>query len=151
MTQLRKRNPIAALFARDNRVHIPDPEHNLQSKVVRDPNENQFVAYVDGIRKLDRVRCIDWKTTSSRYAEAPQGLLSLDPQLICYSWIAGISEVAFVTFVRKNQPEIQYLKSFFSEEQRQEYGRLVAPTLSLRLKQPSFHRTAASDTRKAAV
>ncbi len=39
----------------------------------------------------------------------PDGLLSLDPQLICYSWITGISNVAFVVFVRKHQPEIQYL------------------------------------------
>jgi hypothetical protein len=46
---------------------------------------------------------MDWKTTASRYAEAPEGLLSLDPQLICYTSI--------------------------SEEQRQEFGRLVATTI----------------------
>jgi len=34
---------------------------------------------------------IDWKTTTSRYSTEPEGLLSLDPQLICYSWISGIS------------------------------------------------------------
>ena len=72
---------------------------------------------------------MDWKTTSSRYPEEPVGLLSLDPQLICYSWITGISEVALVVFVRKHQPEIQYLKTSISEEQRLEFGRLLAATI----------------------
>ena len=72
---------------------------------------------------------IDWKTTTSRYPEEPEGLLTLDPQLICYSWISGISEVAFVVFVRKQQPEIQYLKTSISEEQRHEFGRLVETTV----------------------
>jgi hypothetical protein len=49
--------------------------------------------------------------------------------LICYSWITGISDVAFVVFVRKHQPEIQYLKAAISEEQRQEIGRLVETTV----------------------
>jgi hypothetical protein len=34
---------------------------------------------------------MDWKTPTSRYPEIPAGLLSLDPQLICCSWAAGIS------------------------------------------------------------
>ena len=55
-------------------------------------------------------------------------MLSLDPQLICYSWISGIPEVALVVFVRKHDPEIQYLKAVISEEQRQEFGRLVETT-----------------------
>jgi hypothetical protein len=55
-------------------------------------------------------------------------LLSLDPQLVCYSWITGISNVAFVVFVRKHQPEIQYLKASISEEQRREFDRLVETT-----------------------
>jgi hypothetical protein len=66
----------------------------------------------------------------SRYPEEPEGLLSLDPQLICYSWISGISDVSLVVFVRKHHPEIQYLKAVISEEQRREYGRLVETTVS---------------------
>jgi hypothetical protein len=118
-------------FAQDNRVHIAEPEQNLQIKVLRDlPNANEFISYIDAIGKLDGVRrVIDWKTTSSRYAEIPQGLLSLDPQLICYSWITGISEVAFVVFIRKNRPEIQYLHTSISEEQRREFGHLVVRTI----------------------
>ena len=80
------------------------------SKMVRDlPNANQFVAYIDAIGELDGQRCLmDWKTTTSRYPEAPTGLLTLDPQLICYLWITGNPDVALVVFVRKHQPEIQY-------------------------------------------
>ena len=118
-------------FAQDNRIRIPQPQQNLQIKVVRElPNANQFVAYVDAIGELDGLRCLmDWKTTTSRYPEEPAGLLSLDPQLICYSWITGISDVAFVVFVRKHQPEIQYLKTSISEEQRMEFGRLLETTI----------------------
>jgi len=114
-------------FAQDNRIRIPQPQENLQLKVVRElPNANQFVAYIGAIGELDGARCLmDWKTTTGRYSEEPAGLLALDPQLICYSWITGISEVALVVFVRKHHPEIQYLRTSISEQQRLEFGRLV--------------------------
>jgi hypothetical protein len=118
-------------FAQDKRVHIPQPKQNLQIKVLRElPNANQFVAHVDAIGELDGLRCLmDWKTTASRYSEEPAELLSLDPQLICYSWMTGISEVALVVFVRKHHAEIQYLKTSISEEQRLEFGQLVGTTI----------------------
>ena len=118
-------------FAQDNRIRIPHPQQNLQIKVLRAlPNASQFVAYIDAIGELDGQRCLmDWKTTSSRYPEEPVGLLSLDPQLICYSWMTGIPDVALVVFVRKHQPEIQYLKTLISEDQRQEFGQLVEATI----------------------
>jgi hypothetical protein len=54
---------------------------------------------------LDDKRCLlEWKTTTARYPEEPEGLLALDPQLICYSWI--------------------------SDEQRREYSQLVGTTVS---------------------
>ncbi len=119
-------------FVQDDRVRIPDPRKNLQMKVLRTLAEGrEFLAYLDAIGEVDGARClIDWKTTTSRYAEDPKGLLSLDPQLICYSWITGISDVALVVFVRKHAPEIQYLKAKISEEQRQEFGRLVETTVN---------------------
>src|ERR1700687_3316235 len=118
-------------FARDDRVRIHSPRKNLQIKVVRTlPGGNDFVAYLDALGELDGKQClIDWKTTTSRYPDDPEGLISLDPQLICYSWVTGISDVAFVVFVRKHQPEIQYLKASISEEQRREFGRLVEATV----------------------
>jgi hypothetical protein len=118
-------------FAQDDRIRIPQANENLQIKVMRElPNANQFVSYIEAIGSLDGVRCLmDWKTTTSRYSEEPNGLLSLDPQLICYSWATGISEVAMVVFVRKHQPEIQYLGTSISEEQRAEFGYLVASTI----------------------
>jgi len=119
-------------FARDGRVRIRDPRKDLQIKFQQVLTEgSEFVAYLDAIGEIDGERClIDWKTTSSRYADSPKGLLSLDPQLICYSWISGIPEVALVVFVRKQAPEIQYLKASISEEQREEFGRVVGTAIS---------------------
>jgi hypothetical protein len=119
-------------FAQDDRIRIQEPAKNLQLKILQQlPGGNDFLGYVDAIGELDGTRCIiDWKTTSARYTESPAGLLALDPQLSCYSWLTGISEVAFVVFVRKHQPEIQYLRASISEEQRKEFGRLVETTVN---------------------
>ena len=72
---------------------------------------------------------MEWKTTSSRYPEEPDGLLSLDPQLVCYSWMTGIAEVAQVVFVRKRLVEVQYLRTTITEDQRAEFGQLVEDTI----------------------
>jgi hypothetical protein len=119
-------------FAQDDRIRVHDPQKDLQIKILRTlAGGSEFLGYVDAIGELDGTRCIiDWKTTSARYPDAPEGLLSLDPQLICYSWLTGISEVAFVVFVRKHHPEIQYLRATISEEQRKEFGRLVETTVN---------------------
>jgi hypothetical protein len=119
-------------FAQDDRIRVHDPQNDLQLKIVHQlPGGSDFLAYVDAIGELDGLRCIiDWKTTTARYPDNPAGLLALDPQLICYSWLTGISEVAFVVFVRKHHPEIQYLKATISEAQRKEFGRLVETTVN---------------------
>ena len=118
-------------FCQDNRVRICQPQRNLQVKFTRQiAGSNGFVAYIDAIGKLDGQRCLlEWKTSSSRYPEEPEGLLSLDPQLVCYSWITGIAEVAQVVFVRKGLVDIQYLRTTITEEQRQEFGHLVESTI----------------------
>jgi PD-(D/E)XK nuclease superfamily len=118
-------------FVQSDRVHISNPKENLQIKVVRQlPNGNEFLSYIDAVGELDGLRCLmDWKTTTSRYPEEPTGLLALDPQLICYSWATGISEVALVVFVRKHHSEIQCLRASISEAQRLEFGRLVETTI----------------------
>jgi len=114
-------------FAQDDRVRVRQPRKNLQIKFARSVSKgNDFVAYIDAIGHMDGTSCLlEWKTTSSRYPEEPQGLLMLDPQLICYSWITGISDVAQVVFVRKRLVEIQYFRSTITDEQRQEFGQLV--------------------------
>jgi PD-(D/E)XK nuclease superfamily len=114
-------------FARDNRIRIRQPKRNLQKKLARPlSNGNEFVAYVDAIGQLDETRrLLEWKTTSSRYPEELEGVIALDPQMICYSWMTGISEVAIVAFVRKRFPEIQYLTASITEEQREEFGQVV--------------------------
>ena len=118
-------------FAQDDRVRLRQPQKNLQIKFTRALAQgNDFVAYIDAIGYLDGTRCLlEWKTASSRYAEEPAGLVMLDPQLICYSWVTGISEVAQVVFVRKRLVEIQYFRTTITEEQRHEFGQLVEETV----------------------
>ena len=118
-------------FCQDNRVRVRQPNRNLQIKVSKHLSAtNDFVAYVDAIGHLDGTRCLlEWKTSSARYPEEPEGLLALDPQLVCYSWMTGISEVAQIVFVRKRLVEVQYLRTTITDEQRQEFGQLVEDTI----------------------
>lgn len=118
-------------FSQDHRVWVPLPHQNLQLKIVQPlSGNNEVVAYLDAIGELDGVRrVLDWRTTTSRYPESLAGLVSLDPQLTCYSWISGISQVALVVFVRKAHLEIQYLTATIREEQRREFARLVETTV----------------------
>src|SRR3984893_17695951 len=119
-------------FARDSRIRIRQPERNMQKKIIRSlSNGNEFVAYVDAIGHLDGMRrLLEWKTTSARYPDQPEGLTSLDLQLVCYSWISGIPDAAIVAFVRKRVPEIQYLKTTITNEQRRDFSQLVGTTVS---------------------
>ena len=93
---LRQGITLLTRFCQDDRVRIRQPQRNLQVKFTRQvAGSNDFVAYIDAIGKLDGKRCLlEWKTSSGRYPEEPEGLLALDPQLVCYSWMTGISEVA---------------------------------------------------------
>jgi len=120
------------LFAQSDRVQIVNPSSDLQVKYSKSLDaSDDFIAYVDAVGTVDGQRClIDWKTTTQRYSEEPAGLLSLDPQLICYSWMTGISDAALVVFVRKSHPEIQYLHTQISEEARSDYADLVKQTVA---------------------
>jgi hypothetical protein len=118
-------------FCQEDRVHIQNPNTHLQVRLSRQLSPAaEFVSFIDAIGELDGIRSIvEWKTTSARYSEEPAGLLALDPQLLCYSWMTGIMNAAMVVFVRKRSPEIQYLRTTISEDQREEYGRLVEETI----------------------
>jgi hypothetical protein len=118
-------------FCQEDRIQIHQARGNLQIKFTRPvAGKNDFVAYIDAIGRLDGMRCLlEWKTSSSRYPEQPEGLLSLDPQLVCYSWMTGIAEVAQIVFVRKRLVEVQYLRTTITDEQRQEFGHLVDGTI----------------------
>jgi len=118
-------------FCQDNRVQVAQPDRNLQIKFTRPVGaRSNFVAYIDAIGTLDGSRCLlEWKTSSSRYPEEQEGSLSLDPQLVCYSWITGIAEVAQIVFVRKSLVEVQYLHTTITKEQREEFGDLVEGTI----------------------
>jgi hypothetical protein len=118
-------------FAQDSRVRIRDPRSNQQVQFTRVLSSgNEFVSYVDAIGELDGTPCVlEWKTTSARYPEEPAGIFALDPQLVCYSWMTGIAQVAEIVFVRKRQIEIQYLRATITEQQRQEFATLVEDTV----------------------
>jgi CRISPR/Cas system-associated exonuclease Cas4 (RecB family) len=118
-------------FCQDQRVRVRQPQRQLQVKVLKHlSRSNDFIAYIDAIGELDGTHCLlEWKTSSSRYPEKPRGLLALDPQLVCYSWLTGISEVAQIVFVRKRLVEVQYLHTTITAEQREEFGELVDDTI----------------------
>jgi hypothetical protein len=118
-------------FAQEDRVRIRRPRKNLQIKLTKQISANNaFVSYIDAIGELDGGRCIiDWKTAGARYPDNTNLLLSLDQQLVCYSWMTGEPNVAFVVFVRKRMPEIQYLRATISDERRQDFGMLVASSV----------------------
>src|SRR5208282_1809280 len=118
-------------FAQDGRVRIRLPRSTQQIQINRTlASGNSFVSYVDAIGELDGTPCVlEWKTTSARYPEEPAGISALDPQLVCYSWMTGLDEVAQVVFVRKRLVEVQYLRATISDEQRQEFATLVEDTV----------------------
>jgi hypothetical protein len=82
-------------LAQEDRIRISQPQRNIQIKLVRPLSAgNDFVAFLDAVGTLDgKPSLLEWKTTTARYPEEPDGLLALDPQLTCYSWISGISDV----------------------------------------------------------
>ncbi|HKF04036.1 MAG TPA: PD-(D/E)XK nuclease family protein [Candidatus Sulfotelmatobacter sp.] len=118
-------------FCQEDRVRIHDPQHNLQVKVVKQvAGRSDFLAYIDAIGELDGKRCLlEWKTSGARYPDDIDQLLPLDPQLVCYSWITGISNVAQVVFVRKRLVEVQYLRTTITDEQRREFEYLAEDTI----------------------
>ncbi len=118
-------------FVQDGRIQITRPQTHQQMQFNRTlPSGNSFVSFVDAIGELDGSPCLlEWKTSSARYAEEPVGLAALDPQLICYSWMTGIDNVAQVVFVRKRSVEVQYLRATITDEQRREFETLVDDTV----------------------
>ena len=128
---LRQGIMLLTRFCQDDRIQVPRASTESTGKFTgRSLHKNDFVAYIDAIGQLDGTRCLlEWKTSSGRYPEEPDGLLSLDPQLVCYSWITGIAEVAQVVFVRKRLVEVQYLPTTITDAQRQEFGHLVEDTI----------------------
>ena len=110
---------------------VSQPRRNLQIKFTRPvAGKNDFVAYIDAIGTLDGTRCLlEWKTSSSRYPEEPEGLFSLDPQLVCYSWMTGIAEVAQIVFVRKRWSRFSTCAPPSPTSSAQEFGNLVESTI----------------------
>jgi hypothetical protein len=130
-SMLRQGIQLLERFSQDARVRIRHPRSTQQIQFSRTLNSgNEFVSYVDATGELDGTPCVlEWKTAAARYPEQPAGIVALDPQLVCYSWMTGINEVAQIVFVRKRLVEVQYLRATISEEQRQEFATLVDDTV----------------------
>jgi hypothetical protein len=136
---LRQGNELLNQFSQQKRVLVPFPRQNLQRQVLRRIGpEEDFIGYIDAIGELDSVRSVlDWKTASTCFPAEPEGIIALDPQLTCYSWLTGIEQVGFVIFVRKRIPEIQYLKARITEAQRIDFARTVEDVVQ-RIKSAHF-------------
>jgi hypothetical protein len=107
-------------FREDQRVQIEDGRTDFQVKFRRPLplSQKYFLAYVDALGWVDGVHSlIEWKTSTQSYPEHLGRVLELDPQLVCYSWAAQKQEVCLVNFVRKKQPEIQYLPARIRKRQ----------------------------------
>jgi PD-(D/E)XK nuclease superfamily len=117
-------------FIQDGRVQIRQPKSHQQIRFSRTLNSgDSFVAFVDAVGELDSTPCVlEWKTSSARYPDEPDGIAALDPQLVCYSWMTGINEVAQVVFVRKRTVEVQYLRATITDARRHEFQALVEDT-----------------------
>lgn len=83
-------------FVQNGRVRIRRPRSNQQIQFTRPlTSGNSFVAFVDAIGELNGTACVlEWETASARYPDEPAGISTLDPQLVCYSWMTGMNEVA---------------------------------------------------------
>ena len=128
---LRQGIQLLERFTQDGRVQIHRPRSHQQIRFARTlPSGNSFVAIVGAVGELDNTTCVlEWKTSSARYPDEPDGIAALDPQLVCYSWITGINDVAQVVFVRKRMVEVQYLRAAITDPQRDEFEALVEDTV----------------------
>jgi putative RecB family exonuclease len=117
-------------FREDQRVQIEDGSTDFQIRFRRSLplSRRDFVGYIDAVGWVDGVRClIEWKTSTQSYPESQPRLLELDPQLVCYSWTAQQQNVCLINFVRKKEPQIQYLHARIRKRQ----WRTFAQTLDL--------------------
>ena len=128
---LRQGIQLLERFTQDGRVQIHRPRSHQQIRFARTlPSGNSFVAIIDAVEELDSTPCVlEWKTSSARYPDEPDGIVALDPQLVCYSWITGINDVAQVVFVRKRTVEVQYLRASITDQQREDFATLVDDTV----------------------
>jgi len=115
-------------FREDQRVQIEDGRTDFQIRFRRPLplSRSDFVGYIDAVGWVDGIRClIEWKTSSQSYPEGQPRLLELDPQLVCYSWTAQRQNVCLINFVRKKEPQIQYLHARIRKRQWRTFAQTV--------------------------
>jgi hypothetical protein len=84
---LRQGIQLLERFVQDGRVQIHQPMSHQQIRFTRSlSSSDSFVAFVDAVGELDSTPCVlEWKTSSARYPEEPDGIAALDAQLVCLS------------------------------------------------------------------
>jgi putative RecB family exonuclease len=120
-------------FRADQRIQIEDARRDLQVKLCRPlmGSARDFLGYIDALGWVDGTHCvIEWKTSTLSYPESTPRILELDPQLICYSWMTQKQDVCLVNFVRKKQPEIQYLHARIRKRQWKAFERILGTLVS---------------------
>jgi hypothetical protein len=67
-------------FTQDGRIEVLQPHTHQQIRFTRTLSSgNNFVAFVDAVGELDDTPCVlEWKTSSARYPEEPDGIVALD-------------------------------------------------------------------------
>ena len=140
-------------FIQDGRVQILQPQSHQQIRFTRTLSSgDSFVAFVDAVGELDSTPCVlEWKTSSARYPEEPDGIAALDPQLVCYSWMTGINDVAQVVFVRKRTVEVQYLRATITDATAAASSKPWSKTRSAGSNRDCSCRTAASASPRTPV
>ena len=115
-------------FREDQRVQIEDGRTDFQVKIRRPlpMSQRHFLAYIDALGWVDGISClIEWKTSTQAYPAILPRMLELDPQLVCYSWAAQKQEVCLVNFIRKKQPEVQYIHARIRKRQWQAFAQTL--------------------------
>ena len=128
-----KARSSCSAFGPDQRIQIEDARRDLQVKLHRPLNGSarNFVGYIDALGRVDGIPCvIEWKTSAQSYPESAPRVLELDLQLICYSWMTQKQDVCLVNFVRKKQPEIQYLHARIRKRQWKAFAKTLGTLMS---------------------
>jgi PD-(D/E)XK nuclease superfamily len=120
-------------FRADQRIQIEDARKDLQIRLHRPLTDSarDFMGYIDALGWVDGIHCvIEWKTSSLSYPESTPRVLELDPQLVCYSWMTQRQDVCLVNFVRKREPEIQYLHARIRKRQWKAFEKTLGTLVS---------------------
>ena len=103
----------------------PTDPHTIEQMRYCEVGGVPFISFIDFTGDNGRL-LLDWKTSSCKY---PDYKAKLDLQLTAYTYVLAVTErfperVGFGVFVKKKDPELQYLFSEREAEQLEQFERL---------------------------